>query len=194
MTGCAPSVVSEKGISLRIAEQGHIRLLFSVGECRGKGMTDVDSSGRWNSVGELLDFAVQREQDAVDFYTMLKEMSTNPGVASALDGYIREEEGHKVKLARLKADGHLEPVSSKVLNLRISDYLVDIEPSPDMSYQELMIIAMKREDAACKLYEDLAAATDKEDLRAALLSLAQEEAKHKLRFETEYDDHVLAEQ
>ncbi|MDP6523633.1 MAG: ferritin family protein [Kiritimatiellia bacterium] len=157
-------------------------------------MTDVDNSGRWNSVGEMLDFAVQREQDAVDFYTTLKEMSTNPGIVSALDGYIREEDGHKMKLSKLKADGHLEPASSKVLNLRISDYLVDIEPSPDMSYQELLIIAMKREDAACKLYEDLAAATEQEDLRDALLALAQEEAKHKLRFETEYDDHVLMEQ
>ena len=32
-----------------------------------------------------------------------------------------------------------------------------------------------------------------EDLRGLLLSLAQEEAKHKLRFEIEYDDRILTE-
>lgn len=157
-------------------------------------MTDTENGGAWKSVHELLDFAVQREQEAVDFYSSLKDMSNNPSVVAALESYIKEEEGHKIKLAKLKAEGHLEPASSKILNLRISDYLVDVDPTPDMGYQDLLIIAMKREDAACKLYEDLAAATDSEDLRAALLALAQEEAKHKLRFEMEYDDHVLEEQ
>ena len=39
----------------------------------------------------------------------------------------------------------------------------------------------------------MAAATTDADLQALLLSLAQEEAKHKLRFEIEYDDNILTE-
>ena len=52
-------------------------------------------------------------------------------------------------------------------------------------------MAMKAEKAAFKLYNDLAEATDDENLRSVFLSLAQEEAKHKLRFEIEYDDRVF---
>ena len=39
----------------------------------------------------------------------------------------------------------------------------------------------------------MASATDDPGLKATLLGLAQEEAKHKLRFEIEYDDEILKE-
>ena len=52
---------------------------------------------------------------------------------------------------------------------------------------------MKREKASFRLYSDLAASVDDEDLKQTFLALAHEEAKHKLRFEVEYDDVILAE-
>jgi rubrerythrin len=52
---------------------------------------------------------------------------------------------------------------------------------------------MKEEKAAFKLYSDLAARTDDAAAKEVLLMLAQEEAKHKLRFEIEYDDNILKE-
>jgi rubrerythrin len=51
---------------------------------------------------------------------------------------------------------------------------------------------MKKEKAAFKLYSDLASSTDDENVKTMFLALAQAEAKHKLRFEIEYDD-MLAE-
>ena len=47
---------------------------------------------------------------------------------------------------------------------------------------------MKKEKAAFRLYQDLAGLVQDEKIKALFLSLAQEEAKHKLRFEVEYDD------
>jgi rubrerythrin len=84
------------------------------------------------------------------------------------------------------------PAAEKVMDLKIADYVMDVEPSSDLDYQDALIVAMKEEKAAFRLYSDLAAATDDEGLRATLLALAQEEAKHKLRFEIEYDDHILS--
>jgi rubrerythrin len=60
-----------------------------------------------------------------------------------------------------------------------------------MDYQSALILAMKQEKAAFRLYTDLAASTDDEKVRDLFLGLAQEEAKHKLRFEVEYDDDFL---
>jgi rubrerythrin len=60
-----------------------------------------------------------------------------------------------------------------------------------MTYAEALILAMKKEKAAYRLYTDLAGVAEAEELTNLFLSLAAEEAKHKLRFEIEYDDHVL---
>jgi rubrerythrin len=72
----------------------------------------------------------------------------------------------------------------------MTDYLVEPESDSDLGYQEALILAMKREKAAFRLYSDLAEQSTDPELKAILLSLAQEEAKHKLRFEIEYDDVV----
>ena len=62
-----------------------------------------------------------------------------------------------------------------------------------MDYQQALILAMKKEKKAFKLYLDLAASCGDDNLEQIFLALAQEEAKHKLRFEIEYDDFVMTE-
>ena len=81
----------------------------------------------------------------------------------------------------------------KVLDLKMSDYLVDVEPRPNMSYEEALVLAMKREKNAFKLYTNLAAQAPTDDLKKIFQSLAIEESKHKLRFEIEYDEVVMRE-
>ena len=43
------------------------------------------------------------------------------------------------------------------------------------------------------MYLDLSNSVDDKELAQTFLSLAQEEARHKLRFEIEYDDYILSE-
>ena len=81
----------------------------------------------------------------------------------------------------------------KTFDLKIGDSLVDVKPSPNLDYQHALIFAMKAEKAAYKLYAGLAETTDDPFLKDLFLGLAQEEAKHKLRFEVEYDDQILTE-
>jgi rubrerythrin len=109
------------------------------------------------------------------------------------EGFAREEQGHKAKLAAIK-EGRVDlPAPAKVQDLKIGDYLVDQKPNPELDYQEALILAMKKEKAAFRLYSDLANVTEDEKLRQVFQALAQEEAKHKLRFEIEYDDNILTE-
>jgi rubrerythrin len=56
-----------------------------------------------------------------------------------------------------------------------------------------LILAMKKEKIAFRLYNDLASASTDEPSKKLFLMLAQEEAKHKLRFEVEYDSNILKE-
>jgi len=145
----------------------------------------------WSSVEDVLDFAIEKEEEAVQFYTGLAEKMENKAMQAVFEGFAREEQGHRQKLQGVKQTGRMEPARETVLDLKIGDYLVDVEPTPGMPYEEALILAMKKEKAAFRLYTDLAAAAGDAGVRDLFLALAQEEAKHKLRFEIEYDEFVL---
>ncbi len=147
----------------------------------------------WGSVDEALDFAIAREEEAHHFYADLATKVESGAMKKVFEQFSREELGHKKRLESIKAKQTLAPASQKVLDLQMSDYLVDVEPSATMSSQDALILAMKREKNAFKLYSDLAAATEDATLSATFSMLAQEEAKHKLRFELEYDEHEMQE-
>ncbi len=142
----------------------------------------------WNKVDEVLDFAISEEEAAAEFYSGLAERADHPSMRTVFEGFAQEEQGHKAKLLAVKAGEVVAGARDEVLDLKISNYLVDVEASPDMSYQDALIVAMKKEKAAFKLYQDLAAIVKDEKVKTVFLALAQEEAKHKLRFEIEYDD------
>ena len=146
-----------------------------------------------NSVDEILDFAIRKEEEAAETYTDLAGKMERAHMRQVFEDFAREELGHKEKLLQIKGGKLLLPVAEKVMDLKIADYLEDVEPSPVLDSPQALILAMKEEKAAFKMYTFLAEAADDENLRATLLGLAQEEAKHKLRFEIEYDEYVLAE-
>jgi len=146
----------------------------------------------FSSVDDVLDFAIGKEEEAAQLYTNLARQTGKSWMRQVFEEFASEERGHKAKLLAIKQGKLLMPVAEKVMDLAIADYLMDVEASPALDYQDALIFAMKEEKAAFRLYSDLAAATDDKALRATLLALAQEEARHKLRFEIEYDDHILS--
>ncbi len=148
---------------------------------------------QWQSVDEILDFAIGQEEQAYDFYTKMAAGMDKAWMKTIFENFAKEEQGHKKKLMDIKSGKLLAPATKKVLDLKLSDYLVEAQPSAQMDYQEALLLAMKKEKKAFKMYSDLADATDDENVRNLFLGLAQEEAKHKLRFEVEYDDVIMSE-
>jgi rubrerythrin len=148
---------------------------------------------QWKSVDEILDFAIGQEEQAAEFYTGLAQRMDRPWMSKIFKDFAQEEMGHKRKLLDVKAGKKLLSSQAKVLDLKIGDYLVDVEPTVEMDYQQALVVAMKKEKKAFKMYIDLAAATDDAGVQSLFLGLAQEEAKHKLRFEIEYDEFVMSE-
>jgi rubrerythrin len=145
------------------------------------------------SVDAILDFAVAREEESAEFYTNMAAKVENIVMCKVFQEFAREEQGHKAKLLAIKQGKLLLPAARKVADLKIADYVVDVVPNPEMNYQQALILAMKKEKASFMLYTQLAETTDDANLRATFSALAQEEAKHKLRFEIEYDENVLTE-
>ena len=147
----------------------------------------------FKTVDEILDFAIKKEEQAHDMYNDLSERVDKSWVKELLKDFAQEELGHKKKLLDIKNGKYLEPSKEKILDLKIAEYVRDVKPDKSIDYQEALMIAMKEEKAAFRLYTDLAESIDDEKLKNTFLTLAQEEAKHKLRFELEYDEHVLTE-
>jgi rubrerythrin len=140
---------------------------------------------------EIIQFAIGRESDAIDFYSRASKMVKLSGTRELFLDFAKQEEGHKKKLEGVMAGKVDVAKIEKVPNLKISDYLVDAELRPDISYADILRIAMKREERSVKLYTDLTEKNVDKNLGNLFTFLIQEESKHKYALEKLYDDEVL---
>ena len=146
----------------------------------------------FGSIDEILDFAIKGEKEAVAFYTSLAEGETRKSLKEIFESFAQEEEKHVDLLSDIS--GNKEKIDAyefkTITDLKISDYMVDVEYKEGMSMPEILKIAMKREEKAVKLYSEMANQTDHEDAKKVFQILVQEEAKHKLGLESMYDDYL----
>jgi len=147
----------------------------------------------FENINDILDFAIANEQTAFEFYSSLSISARNEDMKNTFEHFAQEEIGHKAKLLKVKEEGIFNRESLKITDLKIADYLDNVQATPDMSYQDALILAMKREKAAFRLYTRLAGKCANPNLVNLFLALAQEESKHKLMFEVEYDEFILRE-
>ena len=144
----------------------------------------------FDSIDKILKFAIDREIEANQLYTDLAQRTENAKIKKVFENFAKEELGHKASLQDLVSN---DTTTEKMDDLKIADYTVDVESQPDMNYQDALILAMKKENASFHLYTDLANLVENQTQKDIFLTLAQEEARHKLRFEIEYEDTMLNE-
>ncbi len=147
----------------------------------------------FRNVDEILDFAIKEEEKARDFYLYLAKRVKRPAMKETFEEFAGEEEKHKKRLLEVKEGQRSAKEAEEVPDMKMSDYLVDVTPSKDMDYGDALILAMKREKAAFRLYTRLSQVVTDANLSQVFKSLASEEAKHKMAFEVEYDEHYMAE-
>ncbi|MBN2723712.1 MAG: ferritin family protein [Deltaproteobacteria bacterium] len=146
-----------------------------------------------NMLKEAIDFAIEKEQEAVDFYTDLAKKIKHKEIAEEIAKLADMEAGHKKKLQAIDISDPFWTREHKNQDLKIADYIVPEEPSAEMNLQDVLALAMQRELAAKRLYTDLAAISSDENVKKMFLTLADEEAEHKNYFERIWDDKVLSE-
>ena len=146
-----------------------------------------------NDFNEIMKFALEKEQEAVDFYQECSKFTDRPAMKQAFLEMSEEEKKHVRMIQNFKPE-HVDKISLKEIpNLKISDFLVDMEFKPGMSYQDLLILAMKREEKSYNLYTSLAQQGGDTSVVKLFKLLAQEELRHKNRLEKEYDEVILKE-
>ena len=140
---------------------------------------------------EIIQFAIQREIESMDFYEKASKLVKHSGTRDLFLDFTKQEEGHKKKLEEVQTGKIALGKIEKIPNLKISDYMVETELRPDISYGDILRVAMKREEYSVKLYTDLNEKNQDENLKNLFTFLIQEETRHKYQIEKIYDDEVL---
>jgi rubrerythrin len=146
---------------------------------------------KFEEIKDIIDFAVKKEQEAVDFYRDLAAKVKIKAIADEIRKIALMEEAHRERLRKMDIACYAKNAAHAAINLRIADYLADKEPSPEMTWQDLIQIAMRRELSAVQLYTDLAKFTADPQAKQIFENLAAEEGQHKLFFEKIWDEDIL---
>ena len=147
---------------------------------------------RLESMDEILRFAIRKEADAAAFYRMAADRS-NPGVKKTFEELATEEEGHKKKLEGFDPKKIEQMDVKEIKGLGLSELMEDAPYQSDMSYADLLRMAIKNEEKSQHLYHSTAELVKEPALNKLLLFLAQEESTHKEKLEKIYDKEVLQE-
>ncbi len=149
---------------------------------------------KFENLEAILDFAIENEIEAVEFYTSLTNEDTFSGSTKMFTEFAEEERKHQKMLEDFKTKGITASIEGYKLewitDIKRSDYVVDLEYSPGMGYNEILLLAMKKEEKALKLYNQFLTQADSDESKKLFKILCQEEAKHKLALETMYDDYM----
>jgi rubrerythrin len=142
---------------------------------------------RLKTVDDVLEFAIARELESYQFYMDLARLRVRVNVRDMILRLAAEEVQHGMYLQAIKAGEAAFASNDEVGNLQVEETLPDVTPGPGMSYADLLVIGMKKEQAAFRLYTDLASIAVNDPQRRVLEKMAREEARHKLRLQVEYD-------
>ena len=140
---------------------------------------------------DILKFAIDREEEAISAYGRMSEIAQTPGLQQMCLELQEEERGHKRLLEDITPQRMGEIEVREVTDLKISDYLVEEPLTEEISFQDLLIFAAKKEQKAVEFYEMMRDRVEDPESRKLFSYLIEQEKTHKLRLETEYDQSVL---
>jgi len=146
----------------------------------------------FESLVEILKYAIEKEKEAAEFYLEISRQEPFAGAKETFEQFAAEERKHQVLLEEFEANKEkiAEYELKWIPDMKRSDYMVDMEYEKGMHYTDILRLAMKREQKALKLYNELQTKTQDEAYLKLFKILAQQEAKHKRALETLYDNYM----
>jgi rubrerythrin len=146
----------------------------------------------FESLEEILNYAIEKEKEAAEFYLEISRQEPFAGAKQTFEEFAAQERKHQALLEDF--EGNKEKIAAYKLkwipDIKRSDYMVDMVYEKGMHYADILRLAMKREEKALLLYNEMQTKTQDEDYLKLFKILAQEEAKHKRTLETMYDDYM----
>ena len=137
---------------------------------------------------EIWQFAIDREIEAYYFFMALAERVASVEMRKVFEDLAGEELEHKEKLElEVMKTGKTVAVAQELKGSDKEYIISNTKALLDMDYKDMLLLGMEKEEAAFRIYVNLASSIHDEKSRDVLLALAEEEVRHKIRFQTEYD-------
>jgi rubrerythrin len=136
------------------------------------------------SVAEILQEAIQGEVESYEMYTDAVRLVKAEHVQQTLEQLAREELGHKASLEKMLANpGQMQRSirqlqQAPIQDYKIGDYLVVKPLGPDSTFQDVCIVASRKEQQSYELYQGLAEQNEGE-IRDLFQAMAKDELRHK---------------
>jgi len=162
-------------------------------------MAKADNGDKQNL--NALSIALKKEEDSFAFYKNAERTVMFKPLKTLFRDLGKEEIKHRNLLVKemKKIEGGAKKIDSltkgpeKSKDYGLSRYLLPQNVKPTMGYQEALIVAMKREEKACELFDYLKTMTLDKDLKKTFDTLFKWEVEHLRMLEEKYDEDILTE-
>lgn len=144
-------------------------------------------------IKEIIKQAAEQEDRAYKYYMDALKIVKDAAAKVWIKELADEELKHKQMLETFDVSQIKKFKPDKIQDLHITEYLVDKDIEEVKDAQDLLIVAMKKEQKSYNFYVSMAKSTDNRDVKKLCRILAQEELKHKHKLELYYDDIVFRE-
>lgn len=146
-----------------------------------------------NKLIAIIEFAVENEVEAYEFYRDAAEKVKDEFLKQTFEELAKEELEHKEFLKDfLKSD--IETMKfEEVEDYKISETIDKPKLSVEMEFSEAIGLAIKNEEEAMLMYENLAEVSLNDDHKEMFLGLMKMEQMHKTRLEEIYVNVAYAE-
>jgi rubrerythrin len=147
-----------------------------------------DSKMPDNRLTDIIDIAIQREEQAYVFYMDLYDKNNDSGVRDTLKWIAGEEVKHKQFLMNYR-EGELDQGKlrmTEVVYYKIAEHQKEPDIAPSIKAEDVFLVAAHRELRSHQFYTELAQLHPQGDTHEMLLKIANEELKHKEKMEYLY--------
>lgn len=140
------------------------------------------------TIGDVINLAIQREEEAYDFYMDIYGKVQDATVRDTVEFIAGEEKKHKAFLVAYR-DGNYGSEALRmadVVDYKIAEYLEEPEISEESKSEDIYLIASHRESRSYQFYTEIANMHAAGELKTMLSKMANEELKHKEKMEYLY--------
>ena len=143
---------------------------------------------KFETIEDVIDFAIEEEEKSVDLYTELATQTTNFRLRTLFEQFAREELKHKVDISERREEIINSFANSIINRAELNEALIKFEPKQNMNMEEALAFAIKCEDQMCTLYLHLSNNSNNPGISNFFFGLSEMEANHKRSYEFVLDD------
>jgi rubrerythrin len=92
---------------------------------------------QFSNFEDVIKFAIEREEEAIQAYGDMSEKTVVPGVKELMLELQEEEKNHKKLLQNITPEKIAILQKKEIIDLKISDYLVEEPTDPGITFQDL---------------------------------------------------------